>query len=308
MSTKTGPQKYPGASLRYWYQDDYDGDAMEVNVIVLHTTEGTGIPGYGGGASAPNLTALPDFGARKLKWYQHFDIDISSRALVNLAGGVETNTNNVVQLELVGTCDPKHKTSWGNLKAGVDYLYWPDAPDWALKEVAEFLAWAHDEHGVPLTGPSVWKPYPASYGKSNGVRMSNSQWNAFKGICGHQHAAENLHGDPGDIDFAKLLGHAKDLVDAPTAAAKPVVDLSNTIRAFEDYPRHPASISVKTVQEALTDVDLYTGAIDGVAGPKTKKAYAAWQRHLGYAGTGADGIPGEASLKRLGAKRFTVRA
>lgn len=70
--TRHGPQKYPGASLRYWYQDNYGGDAMEVNVVVLHTTESRTVPSYGGGGSAPNLTAVPDFGARKLKSYQHF--------------------------------------------------------------------------------------------------------------------------------------------------------------------------------------------------------------------------------------------
>ncbi|WP_327720731.1 hypothetical protein OG381_39330 [Streptomyces sp. NBC_00490] len=35
--------------------------------------------------SAPNLTAVPDLDAKKLKWYQHFDIETSSRALVKYA-------------------------------------------------------------------------------------------------------------------------------------------------------------------------------------------------------------------------------
>jgi hypothetical protein len=310
MSTKTGPQKYPGASLHYWYQDDYPGDAMEVNVVVLHTTEGTGIPAYSGGAVAPNLTAQPDIASQKLSWYQHYDFDVSSRALVNLAGGVETNTNNVVQVELIGTCDPKHKTSWGKLKAGVDYIYWPDAPDWALRELAEFLAWAHEKHGVPLSGPAVWKPYPDSYGKDNGVRFSSDHWNDFRGVCGHQHVTENLHGDPGALDFDKLIGFAKELAGTPAAAPKkPIVDLSNSARAFEDYPHHRAVGSVKTVQKALTAEDLYSGAIDGIAGPKSRAAYAKWQRRCGYTSpAAADGIPGHATLTRLGkARGFTVK-
>lgn len=64
--TRTGPQIYPGASRDYWYQDDFPGSPMEVNVVVLHTTEGTSLPSYGGGGSAPNLTAVPDFGAKQI--------------------------------------------------------------------------------------------------------------------------------------------------------------------------------------------------------------------------------------------------
>lgn len=202
--TRQGPQKYPSASTAHWYQDDYGGDAMEVNVVLLHTTEGLTLPDYGGGSSAPNLTAVPDFAARRLRWYQHFDIDTSSRALRNLAGGVETNTLNVCQVELAGTCDPARHRDWGDAA----HIYWPQAPDWALAEVADFLRWMHDQHAVPLTGPDLWLPYPQSYGAS-AARMTNAQWTAFKGVCGHQHAAENLHGDPGAIDFPTLIALAK---------------------------------------------------------------------------------------------------
>ena len=206
MSTKTGPQRYPGASRANWYQDDFGGDPMEVNVVVLHTTEGRTLPGYEGGATAPNLTAVPDLAAKKLKWYQHFDIETSSRALVNLRGGVETNTLNVCQVELVGTCDPKTQKKW--MGAGQAHIYWPEAPDWALEGVARFLSWMHEQHGVPLSGPKEWPAYPESYG-SGGQRFTAAEWTGFKGICGHMHVAENVHGDPGAIDFARLLKHAK---------------------------------------------------------------------------------------------------
>jgi len=201
----TGAQRYPGASTAYWYQDDYPGSAMEVNVVVLHTTEGRSLPGYGGGGSAPNLTAVPDFGAKRLRWYQHFDIDRSSRALVNLSGGVETNTLNVCQVELVGTCDPATHAKW----AGAQHIYWPEAPEWALAELAVFLRWMHTEHGVPLAGPSKWPAYPTSYANGGGQRMTGSQWNAFEGVCGHMHVPENQHGDPGALDFPKLIALAK---------------------------------------------------------------------------------------------------
>src|SRR3546814_8264868 len=112
---------------------DYPGSAMETNVILWHTTEGTSLPSYGGGASAPNLTAQPDFAAKKLVWYQHFDFDVSARALVNTAGGVETNTLNVCQVEIVGTCDPATHKKWGS----TSHLNTPELPDWVIRDRSE---------------------------------------------------------------------------------------------------------------------------------------------------------------------------
>lgn len=210
----TGPQKYPGASLAYWYQDDYPGSPMEVNVVVLHTTEGRTLPSYGGGSSAPNLTAVPNLATRRLDWFQHFDVETSSRALRNLAGGVETNTLNVCQVELVGTCDPATHEQWA--QAGRQHIFWPEAPDWALAEVAAFLRWMHEQHAVPLTGPSSWPAYPSSYGNGGGQRLSASSWQAFKGVCGHMHVPENDHGDPGSIDFNRLMSLAKGVPTPPS--------------------------------------------------------------------------------------------
>ena len=39
-----------------WYQDNYPGADMNPNCGVIHTTEGTALPGYSGGAEAPNYT------------------------------------------------------------------------------------------------------------------------------------------------------------------------------------------------------------------------------------------------------------
>ncbi|MFF9175991.1 hypothetical protein [Streptomyces sp. NPDC014793] len=211
---KSGPQRYPGASTSYWYGSKYPGSSMESNVIVWHTTEGTSLPSYSGGAEAPNFTAKPDFAAQRLVWYQHFDFDSSARALVNAAGGVETNTLNVCQVEIIGTCDASTHAKW--TKAGYQHLYTPDLPDWAIRDLAAFAKWAHDNHGVPLTSAVTFKAYPASYGSGNGVRMSASKWNSFTGHCGHQHVPENLHGDPGLLPMGAILARAKGGTTTPS--------------------------------------------------------------------------------------------
>lgn len=202
-----GATKYPGADSRtQWFQDKYPGAPMHTNVLVLHTTETSGWPDYLGGSEAPNYTAHPLIKAQKTEWRQHFPDNRSARALVNSPGGVETNTLNCVQVELIGTCDPAHRLKWGTLKAGVDYIYWPEAPEWALRGLADFVAYCHVVHGVRLEAP-VFKPYPASYG-ANGVRFTGRQWENFYGVCGHQHVPENDHGDPGALPIDQVFKYA----------------------------------------------------------------------------------------------------
>lgn len=212
MTTLTGPQIYPGAvaSGPSWYEDNYGGDAMDVNVLVIHTTEGTSLPTYGGGATAPNITFVPDFARKRLVGYQHYRTDISSRALVNKLGGVATNTNNVTQAEFVGTCDPETSRRWQ--AAGRQHIFWPQAPDWALREMAEYVAWLNEYHGIPLVAPAKWPAYPTSYANGGGQRMTFEQWNKFHGVCGHMHPPENFHGDPGSLDIIKVLRYAREIL------------------------------------------------------------------------------------------------
>lgn len=272
---RSGPQYYPGASRAYWYEDNYGGSTMDVNACVLHTTEGTSLPSYGGGASAPNITAVPDFIAKKLRWYQHFRIDTSSRALVNLRGGPETNTLNVVQVELVGTCDPSTHRRWGGR-----HIFWPEAPDWALRDLGRFIGWLHREHGVRLSAPTKWLPYPSSYGRTS-ARMSASEWRGFYGICGHQHVVENDHGDPGAIDINRILAYARG--EAPSNDQEDDVQLNDEVKVNDWIP------------ERWKDKGLRDGAIS------VATALGSGYGHARRAGDAA-----EAALVELKALRVTV--
>jgi hypothetical protein len=195
-----------------WFQDDFPGSVLHLNkdtmVAVLHTTETAGWPGYEGGATAPNYTGMPPIGLRLGKWRAHFPDERSSRALRNLLNGVETNTLNAVQFELIGTCDPAHKVSWGKLKAGKDYVYWPDATKRQLRFVGRILASMSYRHGLQLKAPKKFLPYPESFG-DNGVRMTFSEWHNSVGVYGHQHIPENVHGDPGNINIGYILQYAR---------------------------------------------------------------------------------------------------
>jgi hypothetical protein len=105
----------------------------------------------------------------------------------------------VIQIELVGTCDKRYRDRYGG-------VYWPEAPRWLLDELAKLMRWIERTHGVKRESTKrPWVPYPKSYANGGGQRMTNAEWDSFGGWCGHQHAPENTHGDPGDIDITYLL-------------------------------------------------------------------------------------------------------
>lgn len=185
----------PFADRSLWFGNAYVGNTMaHPNVLVIHTTEGSSLPDYGGGSLAPTFTVSGVVG----KVWQHFPANMSARALVNAAGGVETNTLNVVQVEMIGTCDPSKK--------GQGMIYWPEATDAQLKPLVDLLKWLHAEWPIPLVStPKPWLVYPSSYGSAGGQRMSFDEWNNFSGVCGHEHVPENYHGDPGNFPINRLL-------------------------------------------------------------------------------------------------------
>ena len=203
---------YPPADIRSQdFSRAFQGSKIIPNVLVLHTTETGTWPGYEGGSKAPHLTVRPDSVNKRLLWRQHFPLDQSSRALRNAAGGVQTNTLNAVQVEMVGTCAATYRDMYG-------YFYWPAAPDWALQELAIFVTWLNQQWPtLPIKDAALrgWQPYPASYGNSHGQRLTMAEWVKAYGILGHEHIPENEHGDPGNFNCARLVQFASPKIINP---------------------------------------------------------------------------------------------
>jgi hypothetical protein len=98
---------------------------------------------------------------------------------------------------------------------------------------------------------------------------------------------------------------------APTTPtpAMPKVDLSLLTTAAKTDPKakqgHVTYMTgTNLVEDALVKEGFLskTYAHDGSFGSTTVAAYKKWQQKLGYSGADADGIPGSASLKKLGSK------
>jgi hypothetical protein len=94
----------------------------------------------------------------------------------------------------------------------------------------------------------------------------------------------------------------------PAPAVKPSVSLAHIVYAARHDPAAAQGHTshkddVLLVEKALKAEGLLAGGyVDGSFGSMTVDAYKAWQRRLGYTGSAADGIPGQTSLSKLGAK------
>ena len=106
------------------------------------------------------------------------------------------------------------------------------------------------------------------------------------------------------------LGGTKEAsVPRPVKPVRPKVSLSAVRAAALADPGRPqggvtSPQSVNVVEVALAKEGLLADryAHDGSFGTLTREAYARWQRGLGYTGMDANGVPGRASLVKLGAK------
>jgi hypothetical protein len=219
-----GPSFYPPANRTVqWFGDDFPGVRFDrVEKVLLHSTETEGWPGYGGGASAPNLTYRP-LAPRGQRWRQHFRIDQSARALRDPSGTVvRENRDRVVQVEICAYTDH-------DLAARRGHLAIRDLEREHLEDIAAFLAWMRDEWGVPLVTPAVWLPWDDSYGLDTDARMPGPEYDAFRGVLGHMHASGNTHGDPAGLDIETVMAIARE-DDMPTAE-----EIAATLATHDGY-------------------------------------------------------------------------
>jgi hypothetical protein len=188
-----------------WYGPAIDNHAPSdggshlgpVTVGVLHTTESTRfVPNsknYFGHQSYPHFTVavVTINGKRVFRSWQHISIRRAARALKNLSGGVQTNREGVIQIEVVGSAKS------------------PFTDDPVMVEgLAKLMRWIESQTEIPARSSVTWTAYPASYGQRAKQRLSFAAWRAYAGWLGHEHVPENDHGDPGAIRIALLLGAA----------------------------------------------------------------------------------------------------
>lgn len=220
-----------------------DAGALNTSVparIVWHTTEGSSLPSYSG--SAPHFTLNPKTG----QLWQHIPIDRCAKALVNSAGGVETNRAHAIQVELIG--------------------FAKDTDNWTAstyREIADLARWIERNASVARRCGVRF----VGNGQTN--HMTNAQWLAYKGHCGHQHVPENFHWDPGLFRIDLVL----EIDDDPSRHLNPG-DSGADVEAFQRAVNRIARRCCR---------DDHTITVDGQFGPETLKhgAWACWLIGMG---------------------------
>jgi hypothetical protein len=243
----------------------------------------------GGGAGvAPHLLWDPFTG----ELAQMFPADSRSLSLQN-DGAVKTNRTGkyCIQIETVFTAN--------ETVGGKKYATVRDTPCKGLDQIMDWLR--------SLGIPDVW-PGGAPTGFVRDT-VSAATWENEGGQYGHNQVRGNSHVDPGPMpNLAAFGAHAPVTPPKPPAPPKPKVSLAHVVYAARHDPAaaqgHTSyKAEVLNVERALAAEKLLASQyVDGSFGTRTVTAYKAWQKRLGYTGSAADGIPGNASLSKLGAK------
>jgi N-acetylmuramoyl-L-alanine amidase len=193
--------------------------------IVHHTTEGStaesALQAFAKNRSDPHFTV------DATRIFQHIDTAEGARALRNEPGGVQTNRDSAVQIELVGFAHlPKDMRS--------------------LTQLARLCRWIEATHGVPRVWPAG-VPRPAKNGHDPGGHNRDAPtWDGQSGHYGHCHVPENSHWDPGysEQEVAFLMDATFDeegRLVAPLLAAAPRKTPSSKARRSEAKVREPSS-------------------------------------------------------------------
>jgi hypothetical protein len=174
--------------------------------IVHHTTEGS--TAEGALRAFANRRSDPHFTVDSSRILQHIDTSEGARALVNEIGGVQTNRDSAIQIELVG------------------FAHLPKDPQ-ALANVARLCRWIESVHGVAREWPAGL-PRQALNGRDPGGHNRDAQvWDSRSGHYGHCHVPENTHWDPGysESEVAFLMNATFDggarLTSAPLTEPPP---------------------------------------------------------------------------------------
>lgn len=143
--------------------------------IVLHTTEGKTL--VRALAALDAAKSYSHFVVDKYGVVQLIDTDQAARSLRNAYGGVQTNRDGAIQIEMVGFAGkPKDKAM--------------------LTRVRRLLRWIEKTHNVPRVWPNGYCK-PAINGRDPGGHNRNAHnWDTLGGYYGHEHVPENTHWDP----------------------------------------------------------------------------------------------------------------
>ncbi|WP_406299810.1 N-acetylmuramoyl-L-alanine amidase [Embleya sp. NBC_00888] len=176
---------------------------------------------------------------------------------------------------------------------------WTDAQ---VDSLIRLGVWLHERHDLPLRICRTWDD------PGYGYHRLFAKWSISGTACPGDARVRQFH----DRVFPGIVAGTGGTPVPDIPAPRPAVDLAELVAAARSDPSREGTpvtyVGTRMVENALVAEGLLARNLaDGHYGTATLRAYAEWQRRLGYNGSDADGIPGRRSLTRLGAKYgFTV--
>jgi hypothetical protein len=223
----------------------------------------------GGRAVAPHILWDPFTG----RITQFVPANSRSKSLVDLAGGTRTNRAGSVVIQVEALFFPYCRVG------STVYAKLSDTP---CKGWQQLQDWVHS-WGVPNTWPMG---HPVDFTP----HRSESVWETTAGWYGHSQVPENTHQDPGSWPQFVNIAPAK-----PPAVYEPFPGAG----FFTAGRKSPIIEAMHKRLVAVGCSRYQSSANPNVWGSGDVASYAAWQRHLGYSGADANGIPGKTSWDKL---------
>jgi hypothetical protein len=174
---------------------------------------------YGASGAWPHFTVGPN-GVQ-----QHFDTAAGSRALVNAAGGVQTNADSAIQIEVVGFSGER-------------------MPDATLRFLVTLLGEIERREGIPWAWPEGRPPTTSQEGYgTNTAERHASVWDSQTGHYGHSQVPENSHWDPAYTDEEWYLLNLAMVPAKPRVLVKAFTPESDLLRAYPKlFPGRQVSV------------------------------------------------------------------
>jgi hypothetical protein len=248
---------------------DHNATAAKPQDLVPYTNLRSYFAGGGAGV-APHILWDPFEG----HFTQFVPANSRSKSLVDQAGGTRTNRAGSVVIQVEALYFPYCR---------VGSTVYPRLVDTPCKGWADLQAWVHS-WGVPNAWP-MGRPTDFTSHRSESV------WETHAGWYAHAQVPENDHQDPGSWPA---------FVDVtPSKPVTPTYEPFPGASFFRDGRR---SSIIAAMHKRLVDVGCgryQSDANANVWGSGDERSYAAWQRHLGYSGADANGIPGPTSWAKL---------
>lgn len=221
---------------------------------LLHTTEGGTYLGALATYRLKNFWphATLTFENRRFEAYQHLDLDVAGSALEHPRGTGATNTDHVIQVEIVGSADRAWATKMG-------LLHVEDFPVEYLAGIARWMRYVERVAGVlPLL--------IAPFGPPGTVRrLTWPEWHGASGWCGHCHVPGNNHSDPGNIPIRTLIPENPPRPPRPSTPLPPSEE--DMPRIFID-PKGPDDIG----RDSFWEVEFPTGNMKNWNGARPLKS------------------------------------